>query len=295
MRKNSILLLCLSLVGCFMAGCDTTQTQQPSEPTTVSDSISIPSSDASASVNSLAESFIVKDVDGNDYDLASTPWGIKYPFMIDYFRDLLEVIRANGGDEAREADLCTNWSKTILPNSCITAFGAPATSLLGYDKEGNFDQNGPQITTTICSAVLEETTTLAPELLEAAFMEKTESQYYLTVELTIENTGGEDVEFTLNGIRPYVFVDGERASANISISEMMSASNTGRNVGDSSFFHCTLAPGQLQDYTVVFYADHRIKLEDIYLELNYSGLYVAPTPTEDPFVFTQTGMFCALK
>ena len=278
-----------------MAGCDSARTQQPSEPVMTSDSVSVPPEDVSAPISSLAEPFIVKDVNGNDYDLSSTPWGIKYPFMIDYFRDLLEAIRVNGGDEAREADLCTNWSKTILPDSCITAFGAPAVSLLGYDKEGNFDQNGPQITTTIRSAVLEETTTLTSELLEVAFMEKTESQGYLTVELTIENTGDQEVEFTLNGIRPYVFVDGELASANTSISEMVSASNTGRTVGDSSFFRCTLAPGQLQDYTVVFYADHRIELGDIYLELNYPGLYVAPTPTEDPLVFTQTGTFCALR
>lgn len=165
---------------------------------------------------------------------------------------------------------------------------------MGFDKEGNFDPNGPQLTTTIRSAVLGETTTLAPELLKAAYQERAETQGYLTVELTVENTGSEEVNFTLNSIRPYVFVNGELAHDN-TVTEMMSASNTEGSISDSSFFHCTLAPGQSQDYTAVFYADCRIELEDIFLELNYTGLYVQPAPTEDPLTFTQTGTFCALK
>lgn len=142
--------------------------------------------------------------------------------------------------------------------------------------------------------MLGETTTLAPELLKAAYQERAETQGYLTVELTVENTGSEEVNFTLNSIRPYVFVNGELAHDN-TVTEMMSASNTEGSISDSSFFHCTLAPGQSQDYTAVFYADCRIELEDIFLELNYTGLYVQPAPTEDPLTFTQTGTFCALK
>ncbi len=298
MKKHRILafaLLCALALSCLLAGCDTAQSQHPSNSVTASGSISLPPEDTPSPAVSSGSPFIVKDVTGGDYDLASTPWGVKYPFMVDYFRALLEEIRADGGDEARENGLCSNWTKTILPESCITAFGAPATSLLGFDKEGNFDPNGPQLTTAIRSAVLDGTTTLAPELLKAAYQERAETQGYLTVELTVENTGRGEVNFSLNSIRPYVFVDGECASTNTSVSEMMSASSTGKSVGDDSFFHCTLAPGQLQDYTVVFYVDHRIELGDIYLQLDYSGLNAAPIPTEDPAVYAVTGTFCALK
>lgn len=278
----------------LLTGCDTAQTQQPSDPIVASDSISLPPDAATMPAISADNPFIVKDVNGNDYDLASTPWGIKYPFMVDYYRALLEEIHANGGDEDRENSLCSGWSKIILPDSCVTAFGVPVVSLLGFDKDGESDPSGPQLTTTIHSAVLEETTTLEPELLKNAFVEKADSQGYLTVELTIENTGNEEVEFTLNSIRPYVFVNGECA-ADTTVTEMISASNTGKDVDDQSFFHCALAPGQSRDYTVVFYADERIELGDIYLELNYPGLYVQPVPTEDPLTFTRTGTFCALK
>lgn len=291
---TTLLLGALFLL-CLLTGCDAEQTQQPSDSTAASDSISLSPDDTTAPVISSDNPFIVKDVNGGDYDLASTPWGIKYPFMVDYYRELLDAIRANGGDEAREADICTNWTKTILPDSCVTAQGTAVVSLLGFDKEGNLDPNGPQLTTTIRSAVLDETTTLAPELLGTAFMKKTEDQGYLTVELTIENTGNEDIEFTLNSIRPYVFVDGELAHAATAVSEMASASNTGRSRGDSAFFHCTLVPGQSQDYTVVFYVDRRIELGDIYLQLNYLGMYVAPIPTVDPVVSALTGTFCALR
>lgn len=58
-----------------MAGCDSARTQQPSEPVMTSDSVSVPPEDVSAPISSLAEPFIVKDVNGNDYDLSSTPWG----------------------------------------------------------------------------------------------------------------------------------------------------------------------------------------------------------------------------
>lgn len=297
MKKHRALAFTLSgaiALSCLLAGCDTVQSQHPSDPVTASDIISLPPDDTSSPAISSGSPFIVKDVNGGDYDLASTPWGIKYPFMVEYFRALLEEIRANGGDETMENDLCSNWTKTLLPESCITAFGTPAISLLGFDKEGNFDPNGPQLTTTIRSAVLDETTTLAPELLKAAYQERAETQGYLTVELTVENTGSEEVNFTLNSIRPYVFVNGELAHDN-TVTEMMSASNTEGSISDSSFFHCTLAPGQSQDYTAVFYADCRIELEDIFLELNYTGLNVAPIPTEDPIIDAVTGIFCALK
>ena len=297
MKKYRALLFTLFGVialSCLLTGCDTAQPQPPSAPVSASGSLSLPPDGTASPAISSDNSFLVKDVNGGDYDLALTPWGLKYPFMVDYFRDLLAEIRANGGDATRENDLCSNWSRTILPDSCITAFGTPVTSFLGFDKDGNFDANGPQLTTTVRSAVLDETTSLAPELLKNAFVDKAESQGYLTVELTIANTGNEEVEFSLNSIRPYVFVAGECAADN-TVTEMISASNTGKDVGDQSFFHCTLAPDQSQDYTVVFYADHRIELEDIFLELNYPGLYVQPAPTEDPLTFTQTGTFCALK
>ena len=297
MKKHRALAFTLSgaiALSCLLAGCDTVQSQHPSDPVTASDSISLPPDDTSSPAISSGSPFIVKDVNGGDYDLASTPWGIKYPFMVDYFRALLEEIRANGGDETMENDLCSNWTKTLLPESCITAFGTPAISLLGFDKEGNFDPNGPQLTTTIRSAVLDETTTLAPELLRAAYKERAETQGYLTVELTVENTGSEEVNFSLNNIRPYVFVNGELAH-DTTVTEMMSASNTEGSMSGSTFFHCTLTPGQSQDYTAVFYADRRIELEDIFLKLNYIGLYVEPIPTEDPIVDAVTGIFCALK
>lgn len=295
MRKNMILLFCLLLLGCFIAGCDSAQTQQPSDSAAASNSISLPPGNTTVPVISSDNPFIVKDVNGGDYDLASTTWGIKYPFMVDYFRDLLEEIRANGGDEIRETEICSNWTKTVLPDSCVTAQGTAVTSLLGFDGDGNLDPNGPQLTTTVRSAVLEDTTTLAPELLEAAFMEKAEGQGYLTVELTIENTGNEDVKFTLNSIIPSVFVDGERAPAATAVSEMISATNTGKSRSDSAFFHCTLFSGQSQDYTVVFYVDRRIELGDIYLQLNYLGTYDEPIPTADPIVSSLTGTYCALK
>lgn len=297
MKKYRALLFALFgalALSCLLTGCDTAQPQPPSAPVSASGNLSLPPDGKASPALSSDDSFLVKDVNGGDYDLALTPWGLKYPFMIDYFRALLAEIRANGGDATRENELCSNWSRTVLPDSYITAFGAPVTSFLGFDKDGNFDTNGPQLTTTVCSAVLEETTALTPELLKNAFVEKADSQGYLTVELTITNTGNEEVEFSLNSIRPYVFVDGECA-ADTTVTEMISASNTGKDVGDQSFFHCTLAPGQSQDYIVVFYADLRIELEDIFLEINYPGLYVQPAPTEDPLTFTQTGTFCALK
>jgi len=294
-RGLLITLLGALVLSCLLAGCDTAQTQQPSTSVTASDSIPLPPDGAATQVLTSDNPFIVKDVTGADYDLSLTPWGNKYPFMVDHFRVLKEEIQANGGDAQREAATFTNWTKMTLPDSCVTAAGTPVTSYLGFDKEGNFDQNGPQLTTTIYSAVLDETTTLAPELLTNSFIQKAEGQGYLTVDLTVENTGAEEVEFSLNSIRPCIFVDNELASSEASISEMISASNTGRDRGDSAFFHCTLAPGQSQDYTVVFYADNRIELDDIYLEINYIGLYVEPAPTENPMVFAMTGTFCALK
>lgn len=282
-------------LSCLLAGCHAAQAQQPAGPAAAGSSISLPAGDAAAPAIVSDDPFLVKDVNDGEYDLAATPWGIKYPFMVDYYRELLREIRANGGDAEREANLCSGWFKTVVPDPCITAFGAPAVSLLGFDPQGEPDPDGPQLTTTIRSAVLEETTTLTPELLQTAYMEKPAGHGYLTVALMIGNTGSEAVAFTLNSIVPYVFVDGECAEAATSLTEMMAASGTDGNVDDSTFFHCTLAPGQSREYTVVFYADRRIELGDIYLKLNYPGQYLEPAPTGDPLVFTLSGTFCALK
>ncbi len=281
---------------CLLAGCGDAASQSASVPAESGNSL-FPSADSvSQSAVVSGDPFIVKDVNGNDYDISTTAWGSKYPFIVDYFRDLKAVIQA-AGDETREAALLTNWTKVKIPDSCIMAYGAPVVSFLGFDSEGNPDPNGPQITTTIHSANLEDTTPLGAEYFETGLSgTRTEDQIYLNVSLTVENTGSEAVDFYLNSIVPHIFVEGEVSSVSTGvITEMITASNTEVPVQDKAFFRCTLASGQSQDYIVVFYADHRLDIADIYLELNYAGLHEEPSPTEDPAVCLMTGTFCSLR
>lgn len=262
---------------------DVPDSSAPGAPESGSDS-----SDVTASENS----FLVKDVAGGDYDLAATPWGAKYPFMVDYFRNLKEEIAAAGGDKQREAELLTNWYKITVPDSCVTPPDTPVTTLLGYDGEGNPDPDGPQLTTTVRSASLSAEAALDPSLMQDLWP-KEETQDYLTVALTVENTGKEETVFYLNSIAPYVIVDGELAQT-ASVSEMVSAEGTSAAQDGHSFFRCTLSAGQSQEYTALFYMDRRLEMKDIYLGLNYTGVYTEPVPTEDPLLYSKTGTFCAL-
>ena len=292
---HSLLPFSLGLL-CLLGGCNDAASQSASVP--ADDGNSLFQSDGSISQPAVISEnpFIVKDINGDDYDISTTTWGSKYPFMVDYFRDLKAAIQA-AGDEIKEAALLTNWIKVRVLDSSIMAYGTPIVSLLGFDSEGKPDPNGPQVTTTVYSAELEDTTPLDEEYFKSGLSgTRTEDQIYLNVSLTIENTGSETIDFYLNNIIPQIFVDGEAASATPNvISEMITASNTDVSIQDKSFFRCTLAPGQSQDYTVVFYADHRLDIEDIYLKLNYTGLYQEPSPTEDSAIRIMTGTFCSLR
>lgn len=244
------------------------------------------SGSASAAVSDGA--LMVQDVTGSDYDLAATPWGSKYPFMVEHYRELIHAAQA-GGIAQREEELCTGWSKTVLPDTCVTPLGTAVISCLRFDADGNPDPDGPRLRTTVRSAALSTTAELLTDTLP-----KDGTQDYLTVALTVENAGSEDVEFYLNSLHPWVVVDGEFADT-VAVSEMVSASGTSGPHDGHSFFRCTLAPGQSQEYTAVFYADRRVEMADIFLQINYLGLYEQPAPTENPLVFTQAGTFCALR
>lgn len=291
MKRHKTFWAALLCALCLLTACGK-QTPHSSSAPDVPDSSAPESGSASSGAQTSEKSFLVKDVTGGDYDLAATPWGAKYPFMVEYFRSLKEEIDAAGGDKQREANIMTNWYKITVPDSCVTPLETPVTSLLGYDSEGNPDPDGPQITTTIRSAALSAEAPLDPSLMQDLWP-KDETQDYLTVALTVENTGKEETEFYLNSIVPYVMVDRELAQT-AALSEMVSAAGVSAAQDGHSFFRCTLSPGQSQEYTALFYMDRRLEMKDIYLGLNYTGVYTEPAPTEDPLLYTRTGVFCAL-
>ncbi len=292
MKRYKAICAALLCTLCLLTACGKPAPSSASIPDTSGGDIkSQPDSTASSvSASPSDNSFLVKDIEGNDYDLAATSWGTKYPFMVDYFRSLKREIEANGGDQQREDALLKNWYKITVQDSCVTPAGTPAVVLMGFDSEGNPDPDGPQLTTTIHSAVLDAAAAL--DLKDA--WEKAETQDYLTVTLTVENTGKEETVFYLNSIVPHVIVDGEIAQT-AALSEMVTADGTSAAQDGHSFFRCTLSPGQSQEYTAVFYADRRLERRDIYLELGYTGVANQPMSTADPLVYTQTGVFCALE
>ena len=78
MKKHRALAFTLSgaiALSCLLAGCDTVQSQHPSDPVTASDIISLPPDDTSSPAISSGSHFIVKDVNGGDYDLGTCRGG----------------------------------------------------------------------------------------------------------------------------------------------------------------------------------------------------------------------------
>lgn len=219
-----------------------------------------------------SDAYWVTDAAGKDLDLAATPWGRKYPFLVENQRQLLKAIRANGGDAARESALLTGWVLWQVPEGSIVPLGSPLTCFLGYTSEGEPDPDGPQLTLTVTEAELGPETSLTAEQLTMAYRPLAEGERYLTVQLTAGNTGGETAEFYLNSLTPCLLVEGQMAETGEGLSEMMAAAGTGQPQSGKDFYHCTLAPGQTQAYTVVFFADARLALEDLYLLMNTQGV-----------------------
>lgn len=214
----------------------------------------------------------VTDAAGKDLDLAATPWGRKYPFLVESQRQLLEEIRANGGDAERERALLTGWVRWQAPEGGIVPPGSPLTCFLGYTREGEPDPDGPQLTLTVDEARLGAETSLTAERLTMAYRPLEEGEAYLTVQLTAGNTGSKAAEFYLNSLQPCLLVEGQLAETGGELTEMMAAGGTGQPQTSKDFYRCTLAPGQTQAYTVVFFADARLALEDLCLLMNTRGV-----------------------
>lgn len=221
---------------------------------------------AASSASTIAQQtnesqLLVTDIKGNTRDLAQLPWAKKYPSMLKHY-------------EGQTSENLTDFIFPTMAQENLIAKGAARDIPL---RDGS-------LRVTMQEAVKgPEPSGISAEKVaqgEQALGTLPEGEEYLTVTLSIENTGSSEADFYLNNISIRCCVDGTVAQGHIG-SEAVTSDLPAVAENAKNQFEALLAPGEKASYKILYYVNSEIELQDLYLYPNLAGEGVAEVTTAD--------------
>ena len=254
LKKYYCTILTASLLLSALTACGT-QTEPTSIASTPTVSQSIVSPPAGNS------QLLVTDIKGNSRDLAQLPWAKKYPSMLKHY----------------EGQTSENLTDFIFPTMAQENLIAKGAAMDIPFRDGS-------LRVTMQEAVKgPEPSGISAEKVaqgEQALGTLPEGEEYLTVTLSIENTGSSEADFYLNNISIRCCVDGTVAQGHIG-SEAVTSDLPAVAENAKNQFEALLAPGEKASYKILYYVNSEIELQDLYLYPNLAGEGVAEVTTAD--------------
>lgn len=221
---------------------------------------------AASSASTIAQQtnesqLLVTDIKGNTRDLAQLPWAKKYPSMLKHY----------------EGQTSENLTDFIFPTMAQENLIAKGAAMDIPFRDGS-------LRVTMQEAVKgSEPSGISAEKVaqgEQALGTLPEGEEYLTVTLSIENTGSSEADFYLNNISIRCCVDGTVAQGHIG-SEAVTSDLPAVAENAKNQFEALLAPGEKASYKILYYVNSEIELQDLYLYPNLAGEGVAEVTTAD--------------
>lgn len=221
---------------------------------------------AASSASTIAQQtnesqLLVTDMKGNTRDLAQLPWAKKYPSMLKHY----------------EGQTSENLTDFIFPTMAQENLIAKGAAMDIPFRDGS-------LRVTMQEAVKgPEPSGISAEKVaqgEQALGTLPEGEEYLTVTLSIENTGSSEADFYLNNISIRCCVDGTVAQGHIG-SEAVTSDLPAVAENAKNQFEALLAPGEKASYKILYYVNSEIELQDLYLYPNLAGEGVAEVTTAD--------------
>lgn len=221
---------------------------------------------AASSASTIAQQtnesqLLVTDIKGNTRDLAQLPWAKKYPSMLKHY----------------EGQTSENLTDFIFPTMAQENLIAKGAAMDIPFRDGS-------LRVTMQEAVKgPEPSGISAEKVaqgEQALGTLPEGEEYLTVTLSIENTGSSEADFYLNNISIRCCVDGTVAQGHIG-SEAVTSDLPAVAENAKNQFEALLAPGEKASYKILYYVNSEIELQDLYLYPNLAGEGVAEVTTAD--------------
>ena len=221
---------------------------------------------AASSASTIAQQtnesqLLVTDIKGNSRDLAQLPWAKKYPSMLKHY----------------EGQTSENLTDFIFPTMAQENLIAKGAAMDIPFRDGS-------LRVTMQEAVKgPEPSGISAEKVaqgEQALGTLPEGEEYLTVTLSIENTGSSEADFYLNNISIRCCVDGTVAQGHIG-SEAVTSDLPAVAENAKNQFEALLAPCEKASYKILYYVNSEIELQDLYLYPNLAGEGVAEVTTAD--------------
>ena len=221
---------------------------------------------AASSASTIAQQtnesqLLVTDIKGNTRDLAQLPWAKKYPSMLKHY-------------EGQTSENLTDFIFPTMAQENLIAKGA-AMDIPFLDGSLRVTMQeavkGPEPSGISAEKVAQG---------EQALGTLPEGEEYLTVTLSIENTGSSEADFYLNNISIRCCVDGTVAQGHIG-SEAVTSDLPAVAENAKNQFEALLAPGEKASYKILYYVNSEIELQDLYLYPNLAGEGVAEVTTAD--------------
>lgn len=221
---------------------------------------------AASSASTIAQQtnesqLLVTDIEGNTRDLAQLPWAKKYPSMLKHY----------------EGQTSENLTDFIFPTMAQENLIAKGAAMDIPFRDGSLRVTmqeavkGPKPSGISAEKVAQG---------EQALGTLPEGEEYLTVTLSIENTGSSEADFYLNNISIRCCVDGTVAQGHIG-SEAVTSDLPAVAENAKNQFEALLAPGEKASYKILYYVNSEIELQDLYLYPNLAGEGVAEVTTAD--------------
>lgn len=204
---------------------------------------------------------LVKDIEGNSRDLLQLPWAKKYPFLLKHY----------------EGQSIENLTDFVFPTIAKENLIAKGTAL-----EVPFRDSFLRVTVLDAVKGAEPSGIPAEKAAqgEQALGALPEGEEYLTVTLSIENTGSSKADFYLNNISLACCVDNTVATGHIG-SEAVTSDLPAVAENAKNQFEVLLNPGETASYKILYYVNSELELQDIYLYPNLAGEGVAEVTTAD--------------
>lgn len=221
---------------------------------------------AASSASTIAQQtnesqLLVTDIKGNSRDLAQLAWAKKYPSLLKQY----------------EGQPSENLTDFIFPTMA-------QENLIAKDAAMDIPFRDGSLRVTMQEAVKgPEPSGISAEKVaqgEQALGTLPEGEEYLTVTLSIENTGSSEADFYLNNISIRCCVDGTVAQGHIG-SEAVTSDLPAVAENAKNQFEALLAPGEKASYKILYYVNSEIELQDLYLYPNLAGEGVAEVTTAD--------------
>ena len=220
--------------------------------------ISKQNGEISNAIDDTEGALIVKDSDGKVCNLVELKWAQKYPFAIENLRKELE----------EKTIILEPYSLYVCVDGNIVPKGREVSLTKNKDDTFSFS--------VLNAAYLDESE--AEEIFSTeklgqvyeVFGKPQENDTYFAVTVKYENLTDSEFDIYWNGVRLGVLVENELAKVDFCGEAFTSTSNQEHdNPHDGSMY--TLGPNESVELTLLYYADPRIDLDDVYVSGN-SGI-----------------------